>query len=86
MFIGGLSRRQKIERTRLEVSVSRAERVLAEIDQAASRSGGEGRHLMGRISDSDRARNEDAIRAAMDRLLRGEFPPGGECDLKSLAL
>ncbi|MDF6066762.1 hypothetical protein H8R03_33220 [Streptomyces sp. JH010] len=41
---------------------------------------------MGRISDSDRARNEDAIRAAMDRLLRGELPPGGKCDLKTLAL
>lgn len=41
---------------------------------------------MGRISDSDRARNEDSIRAAMDRLLRGELPPGGKCDLKTLAL
>lgn len=40
---------------------------------------------MGRISDSDRARNEEAIRAAMDRLLRGELPPGGKCDLKTLA-
>jgi hypothetical protein len=41
---------------------------------------------MGRISDSDRARNEETIRAAMDRLLRGELPPGGKCDLKTLAL
>ncbi|MDX3402560.1 hypothetical protein ACN6LI_005120 [Streptomyces violaceoruber] len=41
---------------------------------------------MGRISDSDRERNEDAIRAAIDRLLRGELPPGGKCDLKTLAL
>ncbi|MGA5442365.1 hypothetical protein ACPCKW_23000 [Streptomyces griseoincarnatus] len=41
---------------------------------------------MGRISDSDRARNEDAIRAAMDRLLRGQLPPGGKCDLKTLAV
>jgi hypothetical protein len=40
---------------------------------------------MGRISDTDRARNEGAIRAAMDRLLRGELPPGGKCDLKTLA-
>ncbi|MFD5650569.1 hypothetical protein [Streptomyces sp. NPDC127039] len=40
---------------------------------------------MGRISDSDRVRNEDAIRAAMVRLLRGELPPGGKCDLKTLA-
>lgn len=41
---------------------------------------------MGRISDSDRARNEEAIRAGIDRLLRGELPPGGKCDLKTLAL
>ncbi|MGW6391641.1 hypothetical protein ACWFR1_14305 [Streptomyces sp. NPDC055103] len=41
---------------------------------------------MGRISGSARARNEEAIRAAMDRLLRGEIPPGGKCDLKTLAL
>ncbi|MFF0000539.1 hypothetical protein [Streptomyces avermitilis] len=41
---------------------------------------------MGRISDSDRARNEDAIRAAMNRILRGDLPPGGKCDLKTLAL
>jgi hypothetical protein len=77
VFIGSLSRRQKTERARLEVSVARAERILAEIDQVAA---------VGRISDSDRARNEDAIRAAMDRLLRGELPPGGKCDLKTLAV
>ncbi|MET8964802.1 hypothetical protein ABZX69_35915 [Streptomyces sp. NPDC004074] len=41
---------------------------------------------MGRISDSDRARNEDAVRVAMDRMLREELPPGGKCDLKTLAL
>jgi len=40
---------------------------------------------MGRISDTDRTRNEEAIRAAIDRLLRGELPPGGRCDLKTLA-
>ncbi|MER6031546.1 hypothetical protein [Streptomyces sp. NPDC001851] len=40
---------------------------------------------MPRISGEDRARNEEAIRAAMDRLLRGELPPGGRCDLKTLA-
>jgi len=39
---------------------------------------------MPRISDADRARNEEAIRAAIDRLLRGELPPGGKCDLKTL--
>lgn len=35
MFIGSLSRQQKTERARLQVSVIRAERVLAEIDQVA---------------------------------------------------
>ncbi|MBX9366519.1 hypothetical protein [Streptomyces sp. WAC04114] len=40
---------------------------------------------MPRISHADRARNEEAIRAAIDRLLRGELPPGGKCDLKTLA-
>ncbi|MEU9001911.1 hypothetical protein [Streptomyces sp. NPDC048551] len=40
---------------------------------------------MPRISDADRARNEEAIRSAMGRLLRGELPAGGKCDLKTLA-
>ncbi|MET7483519.1 hypothetical protein [Streptomyces sp. NPDC005538] len=40
---------------------------------------------MGRITDTERARNETAIRSAMDRLLRGELPAGGRCDLKTLA-
>jgi DNA repair exonuclease SbcCD ATPase subunit len=40
---------------------------------------------MGRISEDTRARNEEAIRAAMDRLLRGDLPPGGKCDLRTLA-
>lgn len=39
---------------------------------------------MPRISDEARARNEAAVRAAMDRLLRGEVPAGGRCDLKTL--
>lgn len=37
----------------------------------------------GPTSDTDRTRNEEAIRVAMGRLLRGELPPGGRCDLKS---
>jgi hypothetical protein len=41
---------------------------------------------MGRISEETRSHNEDAIRAAMDRLLRGELAPGGKCDLKTLAV
>ncbi|MFJ2202837.1 hypothetical protein [Streptomyces violaceusniger] len=38
-----------------------------------------------RISAAQRAANENRIRAAMDRLLRGEMPPGGKCDIKTLA-
>ncbi|MFK8846227.1 hypothetical protein [Streptomyces sp. Ac-502] len=40
---------------------------------------------MGRLTAETRARNEEAIRAAMDRLLAGAIPPGGGCDLKTLA-
>jgi hypothetical protein len=40
---------------------------------------------MGRIDQQTRQHNEAAIRAAMDRLLHGEIPPGGGCDLKTLA-
>ena len=40
---------------------------------------------MARLSGDDKARNEEAVRAAMDRLLRGELPPGGRMDLKTLA-
>lgn len=38
-----------------------------------------------RISAAQRSQNENRIRAAMDRLLRGEVPPGGSCDVKTLA-
>jgi hypothetical protein len=38
-----------------------------------------------RISAAQRTENENRIRAAMDRLLRGELPPGGKCDIKTLA-
>ena len=40
---------------------------------------------MARLTEHDKAVNEQAIRAAMDRLLRGELPPGRKCDLKTLA-
>ncbi|MDP5309373.1 hypothetical protein OG345_40675 (plasmid) [Streptomyces sp. NBC_01220] len=40
---------------------------------------------MGQITETSRARNEQSIRAAMDRLLNGEVPAGGRCDLKTLA-
>ena len=38
-----------------------------------------------RITAAQRAANENRIHAAMDRLLRGEIPPGGHCDVKTLA-
>jgi hypothetical protein len=38
-----------------------------------------------RISAAQRVQNENRIRAAMDRLLRGEIPPGGNCDIITLA-
>lgn len=37
------------------------------------------------ISQDQRKQVEDRIRAAMDRLLRGELPAGGKCDIKTLA-
>jgi hypothetical protein len=38
-----------------------------------------------RISAQQRLRNETRIRAAMHRLLRGEIPAGGKCDISTLA-
>jgi hypothetical protein len=38
-----------------------------------------------RISAAQRAQNENHVRAAMDRLLRGEVLPDGNCDVKTLA-
>ena len=38
-----------------------------------------------RISAEQRHHNETRIRTAMDRLLRGQIPPGGKCDIKTLA-
>jgi hypothetical protein len=38
-----------------------------------------------RISTAQRIENENRIRTAMDRLQRGEIPPGGKCDVKTLA-
>jgi hypothetical protein len=37
------------------------------------------------ISPAQRRRTEDSIRAAMDRLLRGQLPPDGACDVTTLA-
>ena len=38
-----------------------------------------------RISAQRRAQNETRIRAAMDRLLTGDIPAGGRCDITTLA-
>lgn len=40
---------------------------------------------MPRLSTTARERNEAAIRDAIARLLGGDIPPGGGCDLKTLA-
>ncbi|MCR3719915.1 MULTISPECIES: hypothetical protein [Prauserella salsuginis group] len=37
------------------------------------------------LSPAQRDRIERQIRAAIDRLLAGQFPPGGGCDVKTLA-
>ena len=39
-----------------------------------------------RLSRQQLADNEAKIRAAMTRLLNGGIPPGGKCDIKTLAL
>jgi hypothetical protein len=38
-----------------------------------------------RITAAQKTENENRVRAAMDRLLRGEIPPGGRRDIKTLA-
>jgi CII-binding regulator of phage lambda lysogenization HflD len=38
-----------------------------------------------RITTAQRTDNENRIRAAIDRLLRGDIPSGGRCDIKTLA-
>jgi hypothetical protein len=38
------------------------------------------------ISDAQRRQTEERIRAAADRLLHGQIPPGGGCDIQTLAI
>lgn len=38
-----------------------------------------------RTTEQQHRQAEERIRAAMDRLLGGQIPPGGRCDLKTLA-
>jgi hypothetical protein len=40
---------------------------------------------MARLTSDARTRAEQDIRAAMNRLLSGDIPPGGRCDIKTLA-
>ncbi|MFD4173561.1 hypothetical protein [Streptomyces anulatus] len=40
---------------------------------------------MARLTEESKTRNEAAIRAAMYRILKGDLPPGGRADLKTLA-
>ena len=81
-FLGQLGRTRAAERDRLTGDYNRALRVIAEIDAATTR---RQRGPYVRISAAQRIQNENRIRAAMDRLLRGEIPPGGNCDVKTLA-
>ncbi|MGW4391813.1 hypothetical protein [Streptomyces sp. NPDC004685] len=37
------------------------------------------------MNAQDKASNEAALRAAMERILRGDLPPGAKADLKTLA-
>jgi hypothetical protein len=37
------------------------------------------------LTDQQRHQTEARIRAAIEQLLRGELPPGGRCDIKTLA-
>ena len=79
-FLGQLGRAQKTERARLQ----------AEYDRADPRPGpdrrGRSRRRTGmRLSRQQLAGNEAKIRAAMTRLLDGDIPPGGKCDIKTLA-
>jgi hypothetical protein len=38
-----------------------------------------------RLTPQQRQHNETQIKAAMDRLLGGDLPPGGKCDINTLA-
>jgi septal ring factor EnvC (AmiA/AmiB activator) len=38
-----------------------------------------------RITTQHRRHNEERIRAVMDQLLTGQIPPGGKCDITTLA-
>ncbi|MGW6413833.1 hypothetical protein [Streptomyces sp. NPDC055055] len=40
---------------------------------------------MARLTEESKNCNEAAIRAAMERILKGDLPPGGKADLKALA-
>ncbi|WP_225812181.1 hypothetical protein [Streptomyces spinosus] len=81
-FIGEIGRFQKGEKARLTAEAERADHVVAAIDAALTT-------VTGGVHGQDQwhrpVRKEEAIRAAMDRLLRGELPPGGRCNLKTLA-
>ncbi|MFE2032750.1 hypothetical protein ACFXBB_05665 [Streptomyces scopuliridis] len=40
---------------------------------------------MARLTEESKTHNEAAIRAAMERIMKGDLPPGGKADLKTLA-
>ena len=81
-FLGSLGPARKTEKARLQADYDRARRVLTEIDTASRP---ERSPAVMRISAGQRQQNEARIRAAIDRLLAGDIPPGGKCDIKTLA-
>ncbi|MFD4233253.1 hypothetical protein [Streptomyces sp. NPDC058542] len=40
---------------------------------------------MARLTEESKTHNEATIRATMERMLKGDLPPGGKADLKTLA-
>ena len=83
-FLGQLGKTRTTERARLQADYDRALRVITNIDSATGTSATEEQAM--RITAAQRIHNENRIRAVMDRLLRGEIPPGGNCDVKTLAV
>ena len=81
VFLGALGRTRTAERARLQAELDRAQRVLDAIDAAASQPR-RGDHADQR---ERRRETEQRIRAAAGALLRGDIPPGGKCDITTLA-
>ncbi|SHN32770.1 coiled-coil domain-containing protein [Actinacidiphila paucisporea] len=80
-LLTALPRSQRDARARVQADVDRSLHVVGRHRPGGHARGGV---IVPRISADGRARNEQAVRVAMDRLLRGEVPAGGHVDLKTL--